>query len=83
MKFEGRDIFKIRVPRNPLDFSEEFEWAMAAKWAGYRVKDFEELEGAEQSRIVALYRTNTQLEAVIAHDSQKKAERKAGRRAKK
>lgn len=50
----------------------EFEWREAARWAQYSWNDFTDLDGEEQSRIVAHYRCHLQLEAVIAQDRERK-----------
>lgn len=76
MRFKGRDIFKCRVPRSGLTYSTEFEWVLAAQWAHYKQEEFRELEGDEQSRIVAAYRCHMQAEAVVHHEMQRKMDRR-------
>lgn len=53
---------------------------MAAKWNGITFDEFIELEGTEQSRLVAVYETAMQIEAVTARDAQREANRKGKRR---
>lgn len=46
-------------------------WVKAAQWAGYRVLDFFELEGDEQSFLVAAYETVMQEESVEMQEGTK------------
>lgn len=73
------------MPRSGVSYSREFEWFLAARWAGYRWREFRMLDGEEQSHIVAAYRVQMQIEAVLAKESRprrqpKKPQRKTGRR---
>lgn len=52
---------------------------MAAQWWGYRWEKFTQLDADEQAFLIAVYRTNNQIEAVIAYkryQEQLKAARK-------
>lgn len=66
--FRGRDIFSYSVPRAGLQCNAIFEWRQAAKWAGVEWSTFCDLDGYEQSAIVAQYLTHMQLEAVLEQD---------------
>lgn len=46
---------------------------MAAVWGNYRWTDFTELDGELQSQIVAAYRAQNQIEAVMAKEQTRKA----------
>ena len=61
----------------------EFEWVMAARWAGYTWDDFQEKEGDDQSYLVAAYRCHVQMEAVLEHERAKDIERRARRKGRK
>jgi len=54
------------VPRSGIEYSAELEWRFAARWAGYRLEEFFALDGEEQSAIVASYRIQNQVEAVLS-----------------
>lgn len=83
MTLRGRDIFDIPVPRSGIEVGDpEFEWRSAAQWAGYRYeRDFQELHGSQQAIIVAHYRTQMQLEAVLAKEQALEARIRAQRNA--
>lgn len=49
---------------------------MAAAWANYQWHEFQELDGDEQSGIIASYRASNQIEAVLAAEETRKANRK-------
>jgi hypothetical protein len=57
-------------------------WTMAAKWNLLTYQQFIDLEGAEQSRLVAKYETAMMIEAVATKEAQREANRKGrkGRR---
>lgn len=80
-KYRGQDVFTISVPRSGIAYSPLLEWRLAARWAGYTFEQFTELEGDEQSMIVASYRANNQIEAVLSAEQVKEMKRaaKAGR----
>ena len=54
------------------------EWVLAGIWAHYTPDEFGELDGAMQSLVVAAYRTNMQIEAVVSYDANKKSNTKKG-----
>lgn len=56
------------MPRSKLRVGALFEWEEAAHWAGYKWEEFQELDGEEQSRIVAHYRTHFQIDAVLEQE---------------
>ena len=50
-------------------------WRMAAKWNLIQFSNFIELDGEEQSRLVAAYETAMQMEAVQAAEAKRIAKR--------
>jgi hypothetical protein len=68
------------VPRSGLTMDPVLEWRLAAQWRGYKWEEFAALEGEEMSVIVAEYRVKHQMEAVMAFEQAKAAERRARRR---
>jgi hypothetical protein len=80
--FQGRDIFSISVPRSGLSYSPEYGWREAARWAHMDHAAFQELDGDEQSAIVAHWQCSMQADAVIAQHQAEK-QRRAQRRGRK
>jgi hypothetical protein len=62
-----------------VTYSQELHWRMAAKWNLMKFDDFINLEGVDQSRLVATYETAMQIEAVTTKDAQREANRKGKR----
>ena len=58
-------MFQIRVPRAGLSYSEVYEWRETARWHQMEWADFCELDGDDQSALVAHYQTHRQIEAVL------------------
>ena len=50
-----------------MSYGEELDWIMAARWSGTPWPMFRTMSGEEQSKIVAAYRVEMQIEAVLAH----------------
>lgn len=67
---------QIHVPSSGLSYSSLFEWRVAAQWANYTWEQFAELEGEEQSWIVATYRSYKQAESVLALETEREMRRK-------
>jgi hypothetical protein len=63
-----------------VTYSQELHWRLVAKWHGYKWSDFIELEGNEQSRMVATYETSMQIEAAMQKEAQREANRKNRRK---
>lgn len=62
-----RDVFRIPVPHSGTQYAPVLEWALAARWWGYRsLEAFQQLSGSDQSFLIAVYRTAHQIEAVEA-----------------
>ena len=58
----------------------EFEWLMAAHWGNHTWPEFCELDGEQQSVIVAAYRCKIQMDAVLDHERAKELKRQSRRR---
>jgi hypothetical protein len=76
VKFKGRDIWNYPVENSHVTYSQELHWRLVAKWSLITFDKFIELEGAEQSRLVAAYETSMQIDAVLTADAQRQAKRK-------
>jgi hypothetical protein len=49
------------------------EWRLAARWAGYKIEEFQALDGQDQSETLAAYRSQNQIDAVLAWENRPKA----------
>jgi hypothetical protein len=65
-------VFAWHVPRSGTRFSAILEWALAAQWWRLDWDKFCDLDGIDQSFLVAVYRTAKQIEAVEAWQQNKK-----------
>jgi hypothetical protein len=52
------------------------EWRLAAQWGNYTFEQFCNLEGDEQSDVVATYRTHLQIESVVAYEQSRQSNKK-------
>lgn len=86
-RFKGRDVFGEPVPKSGLAYTAPLEWMLAGVWSTDLYK-FMELPASDpespldQARIIAAYRCENRMQAVVAHDQTKEMQRKArkGRR---
>lgn len=79
--FRGRDVYKCPTLSSGIQFGNfELDYALAAQWWGFRsLEEFRGLDNDIQAHNVAVYRTQKQIEAVLAYDQHKKAkERQRG-----
>lgn len=61
-----------QIPRSGVKYNLMLEWFLAARWAGLGwFDDFDQLDGDDMAFIVAAYRTNAQIEAVVTYYAQK------------
>ena len=75
--FRGKNIFRWSTPRGQIKYNNPMiEWVLAAHWGNYTWTDFRDLDGEDQSLIVAAYRVYNQIEAVMAWYGRKKTRRK-------
>ncbi len=66
----------IETPRSGFRFSPTYSWERARLWEGsYSREEFEELSGEEQSRIIALYLIDQQIQAVLDLEHSKEMRR--------
>jgi hypothetical protein len=54
---------------------------LAAQWGGYKMEEFEALEGERQAFIVAAYRSDQQIKAVLDNEQVKAMRKPTPRRA--
>lgn len=68
------------MPLSGVAYEPELEWRYAARWAGYKyAEEFAMLDGEEQSAIVAAYRIEHYVAAVLAQEQARESERRAAR----
>lgn len=61
-----------QIPRSGVKYNLILEWFLAARWAGLDwFNEFSDLDGDDMAFIVAAYRTNAQIEAVVTYYAQK------------
>jgi hypothetical protein len=65
------------VPRSGVSYSSQLEWVLAAVWANYQPDEFFEMDIEWQNIVVAAYRSNNQIEAVVANEQVKESQRKS------
>lgn len=80
MTYRGRSIFAYQLPRSHVRRDPLFEQMQAGVWAGVGATGIWQLEGEEQSLIVAAYRCEMQLRALLAHEEVRKARQQFGRK---
>lgn len=56
-----------------MQYSDTFAWLEAARWRGYTIEQFADLDGDDQARIVAQWETHMQIDAVLAWDMERRA----------
>lgn len=69
MTFQGKPIERISLPESGISYSTTLETIFVARWRGYSDAYFESLPFDEQARTVAAYRSETQIQAVLALDA--------------
>ena len=67
------------MPRSGVSYAPELHWIEAAAWANYKPFEFFDLDGEQQSLIVAAYETHLQIEAVVAKEQVHQANMRAKR----
>jgi hypothetical protein len=68
------------VENSHITYNAELHWRLAAQWNKYKWHEFVDLEGTEQSKLVATYESSLQMQAVITTDANRMAKRKQGKR---
>lgn len=61
-------------------YSQEMHWRLVARWNGMTFDQFLDLEGEEQSRLVAAYETSMQIDAVVAAENERQTRRRTKKR---
>lgn len=51
-----------------MTYSSELEWRLVAAWANYRFEDWLKLDADQMAAHVAAYRTQNQIDGVLAAD---------------
>jgi hypothetical protein len=64
------------VPRSGFSYSFELECRFAAQWAGYTWEAFVELDGDQQSEVVATYQARNHIDAIVAYENYKRSKRR-------
>jgi hypothetical protein len=70
----GQPVGAWKVPSTPGKYGAAFEARKAARYSGYAWEAFCTLTGPEQSAVVAFYREDTRLEALMVKREQDKSE---------
>lgn len=68
------------MPRSGVTYSRELEWRLAAAWANYTWEQFCELDGEQMSAHIAAYRTQNQIDSVLAVDRSRRMASTSGKR---
>lgn len=64
--YRQQPLQAYRLPSSPLSYAPQLEWILAAQWMGYRLfHDWQELDGDQQSLIIAAYREQLLIHAVL------------------
>ena len=58
-----------------MRYADELEWRFASRWSGIAWEDFQAMEGDEQSAVVAAYRCQMQIDAILAQEQMRKMNR--------
>lgn len=78
--YNGRDIFSCRTLRSGVTVANPtFDYASAAQWWGIPWEAFEAMDSDVQAFHVAVFRTNRQIDAVLAHEQHRKMRAQAAR----
>lgn len=73
-------MFSHPTRRSGFAFSAQLEWRLAARWAGYRWTEFEQIDVDEQAACIAAYRTENQMRAVEAYEQEREMKRSRRKR---
>lgn len=67
------------MPRSGVTYSSELEWRLVAAWANYRFEDWVELSVDQMASHIAAYRTQNQIDGLLAVDRNRRAAAAAGK----
>lgn len=76
----GRDLYSIQLPSAGVRYTLRLEAEFARQWHTIAPAEWEAMDGRQQARYVAVYRAKHQLDAVVAHNQAKDAEKKSRRK---
>lgn len=63
----------MALPKSGLQHAPHLEWILAAQWAGYRFfHEWQDLTGDEQALLIAAWREQQQIQAVLAWQQSRK-----------
>jgi hypothetical protein len=74
--YKGRDIFRIPVTKSGASFGAPLEWIYAAKFNGFNTMEFLRESLDDQVFMIAAYRVDAQLKAVIEEERAEEMRRK-------
>jgi hypothetical protein len=67
----------MHPPKSPIVYAPVLDWWFAAQWWGEDPEAFEQREGKQQARMVAVYQARRHMDAVLADEQAKKERRRA------
>lgn len=78
MRFKGRSIFDWEVPRSGVTYKNpRLDEIFACRWAGYQFfHDWLDLENEQKEELIAAYRIESQINAVVARYRKPRRKRK-------
>lgn len=76
MTVRGRDLYNIQLPSAGVRYALRLEAEFARQWHHISPAEWDAMDGNHQAYYVAVYRAKHQLEAVVAHNQAKDAEKK-------
>lgn len=71
----------IPLPRSGVSYSPMLEWELVRQWHHISPAEWNEMQGDEQAKYIAVYRVHHQIEGVLAKkqaDDAKRSRRKYG-----
>lgn len=72
----------ISLPRSGISYTPALEWELARQWHHIAPAEWDEMDGDEQAKYIAVYRIHYQIEGVIQkarQDDQKRGRSKYGK----
>lgn len=69
----------MHIPPSHLSYSGALEWWYVARSAGYTITEYLALDTEVQAYLIAAYRTDQRIQAVLSQDAEKRSRRGAGK----
>lgn len=66
----------ISLPRSGVSYAAALEWELARQWHHIGPAEWNEMDGDEQAKYIAVYRAHHQIEGVLAKARADEAKRK-------